>query len=179
MCDYSGLINMGAEADIAWVMVLALVVVARNSQAYPQFEFGNEVLPNNSYLFHGRIGEGVNNSLRCVTDYSDCCNGSGSGCCSGSGSGMGNWYDEQGMEVHQGAGGDSDLYVTRGSRVVYLNRRTGVQSGMWRCDIPDSTGTTQSIYIYTGTGIYEHNYVALCAHFSTCTSRMLSIVGRA
>ena len=88
----------------------------------------------------------MNNSLRCVTDYSDCC--------SGSESGMGNWYDEQGMEVHVGAGGYlSDLYVTRGDGVVYLNRKNmrGGQSGMWRCDIPDSTGTTQSIYIYTGT----------------------------
>ena len=62
-------------------------------------------------------------------------------------------YDEKGMEVHQGAGEDSDLYVTRGDGVVYLNRRNmrGGQSGMWRCDIPDRTGTTQSIYIYTGT----------------------------
>ena len=141
MEDISGRVNMAKQG----LMYLFALVVVANSQAYPRFEFGSRDLPNNSYIFRKDIGEGVDNSLRCVTDYS--------GCCSGSGSGMGNWYDEQGMEVHQGAGGDSDLYVTRGEGVVYLNRRNmrGGQSGMWRCDIPDRTGTTQSIYIYTGT----------------------------
>ena len=134
---------MAKQALMYLLLLFVLVVVVTNSQAYPQFEFGRRVLPNNSYIIREGIGEGVVNSLRCVTDYS--------GCCSGSGSGMGNWYDEKGMEVHQGAGGDSDLYVTRGSRVVYLKRRHGGQSGMLRCDIPDTTGTTQSIYIYTGT----------------------------
>ena len=137
-----GRVDMAKQGLMYLLLLFALVVVA-NSQAYPRFEFGSRVLPNNSYIIREHIGEGVNNSLRCVSDYSDCC--------SDSGSGMGNWYDEQGMEVHQGAGGDSDLYVTRGSRVVYLNRRHGGQSGMLRCDIPDTTGTTQSIYIYTGT----------------------------
>ena len=137
-------VNMAKQGLMYLLLLFALVVVA-NSQAYPQFEFGSRVLPNNSYIFRRDIGEGVDNSLRCVTDYS---NEYFSG---GSGSVMGNWYDEKGMEVHQGAGGDSDLYVTRGDGVVYLNRRRGGQSGMWRCDIPDSTGTTQSIYIYTGT----------------------------
>ena len=134
---------MAKQGLMYLLLLFALVVVVTNSQAYPQFEFGSRVLPNNSYIFRGDIGEGVNNSLRCVTDYSDCC--------SGSGSGMGNCYDEKGMEVHQGAGRYSDLYVTRGEGVVYLNRRIRGLSGMWRCDIPDRTGTTQSIYIYTGT----------------------------
>ena len=34
-----------------------------------------------------------------------------------------------------------------------VNRRTGGSSGMWRCDIPDSNGVQQSIYIYLGTPI--------------------------
>ena len=49
------------------------------------------------------------------------------------------------------------VYVTRGDGVVYLNRRKGGISGMWRCDIPDSNDVQQSIYIYLGTpdtGIY-------------------------
>ena len=139
-------VNMAKQGLMYLLLLFALVVVVTNSQAYPQFEFGSRVLPNNSYIFRGDIGEGVNNSLRCVTDYSD------EDFSGGSGSVMGNWYDEKGMEVHQGAGGYfSDLYVTRGEGVVYLNRRIRGLSGMWRCDIPDSTGTTQSIYIYTGT----------------------------
>ena len=135
-----------AKQGLMYLLLLFALVVVANSQAYPRFEFGDIVLTNNSYINRKPIGDGVVNSLRCVTNYSDCC--------SGSGSGMGNWYDEKGMEVHVGAGGyPSDLYVTRGDGVVYLNRKNmrGGQSGMWRCDIPDRTGTTQSIYIYTGT----------------------------
>ena len=123
------------------LLVIALVA-AVNSQSYPRFEFRGVVLVNNSYILWSRIGEGHNDSLHCVTDKSDCCS-----------NGEGNWYNETG-EVHQGPDGNSSsLYVTRGDGVVYLNRRGGGRSGMWRCDIPDSNGVQQSIYIYLGTSI--------------------------
>ena len=122
-----------------FLLVVGGLVVA---QSYPRFEFKGSTLPNNSYIFRKNIAvEGQNDSLHCVTDNSDCCN-----------NGQGNWYDETGGEVHQGPDGESNLYVTRGDGVVYLNRRRGGQSGMWRCGIPDSNGVQQSIYIYLGTG---------------------------
>ena len=124
------------------LLILVLVVIVR-SQSYPRFEIRGDVLVNNSFIVRGLekgIGEGHNDSLHCVTDNSDCCS-----------NGEGNWYDETGGEVHQGPDGDSTLYVTRGDGVVYLNRRTRGSSGMWRCDIPDSNGVQQSIYIYLGT----------------------------
>ena len=127
------------------VLMAGLVLVAVNSQSYPRFEIREYVLKNNSYIARVppvNIGEGLYDSLHCVTDNSDCCI-----------SGQGNWYDLTGGEVQQGPGGDSNLYVTRGDGVVYLNRRTGGQSGMWRCDIPDSNGVQQSIYIYLGTAM--------------------------
>ena len=123
------------------LLVLALVA-AVNSQSYPRFEFGGDVVVNNSYILRPNIGEGHNDSLHCVTDNSDCCS-----------NGEGDWYDRPGGEVHQGSDGDSTLYVTRGDGVVYLNRRRRGRSGMWRCDIPDSNGVQQSIYIYLGTHI--------------------------
>ena len=129
------------------LMVGLVLVVAVNSQSYLQFQ--ENTLTNNSYTFRGDIGEGQNDSLHCVTDNSDCCS-----------NGQGNWYDVTGGEVQQGPDGDSDLYVTRGDGVVYLNHRRG-QSGMWRCDIPDSNGVQQSIYIYLGTtmtGITKYVY---------------------
>ena len=132
-----------------YLLLLLALVVTVYSQTYPQFEFRDNVLLNNSYVLRGpvngstAIGEGVSNSLHCVTDYMNCCN---------SGSGMGNWYDTRGIEVSDQADGDNDSYVTRGDGVVYLNLRRGRQSGMWRCDIPDNSGHTQSIYIYMGTG---------------------------
>ena len=122
------------------LLVFALVA-AINSQSYPRFEFRGDVLVNNSYILRPNIGEGHNDSMHCVTDNSDCCS-----------NGEGNWYDETGGEVHQGPDGDSDrVYITRGDGVVYLNHRRGGSSGMWRCDIPDSNGALQSIYIYIGT----------------------------
>ena len=121
-------------------LLLLLLVSVVSSQSYPRLEFGGNVLKNNSFVFRGSIGEGQDDSLRCVTDNSECCT-----------NGQGNWYDERGDEVHQGSDGNSDQYVTRGQRVVYLNRRTGGSVGLWRCDIPDSNGVQQSIYIYLGT----------------------------
>ena len=108
------------------LLVFALVA-AVNSQSYPRFEMRGNVLVNNSFILRGapvHIGEGHNDSLHCVTDNSDCCS-----------NGEGNWYDETGGEVQQGPDGTSNLYVTRGDGVVYLNRRRGGSSGMWRCDI--------------------------------------------
>ena len=122
------------------LLVFALVA-AVNSQSYPQFEFRGNVLANNSYILRPYIVEGHNDSLHCVTDNSDCCS-----------NGEGNWYDVTGGEVQQGSLGDSDrVYVTGGDGVAYLNRKDGGSSGMWRCYIPDSNGTQQSIYIYLST----------------------------
>ena len=119
------------------LLMVVVLVAGVSSQSYPRFKLGSTVLNNNSLVFHGSIGEGQDDSLRCVTDNSECCT-----------NGQGNWYDERGDEVHDG---NSDLYVTRGQRVVYLNRRTGGSTGLWRCDIPDSNGVQQSLYIYFGT----------------------------
>ena len=113
-------------------LFVSLLLVVANS-------FGENVPTNNSYVLRQNIGEGQDDSLHCVTDNSDGCNATNS-----------NWYDPMEGEVHQGPDGNSDLYVTRGDGVVYLNRRRGGQSGMWRCDIPDSNGIQQSIYIYLG-----------------------------
>ena len=122
------------------LLFVVVLVAGVSSQSYPRFEFVGNVLKNNSFLFRGLIGEGQDDSLFCVTNNSECCT-----------NGQGNWYDERGDEVHQGSDGDSDLYVTRGQGVVYLNRRTGGSVGLWKCDIPDSNGVHQSIYIYLWT----------------------------
>ena len=125
-------------------LLLFTVVAGFSSQSYPRFELiRGDVLANNSFILRGQpvdIGQGHSDSLHCVTDNSECCS-----------NGQGDWYDEKGTQVQQGPDGEGGLYVTRGDGVVYLNRRTGGSSGMWRCDIPDSNGVQQSIYIYLGT----------------------------
>ena len=132
-------------AFVALFVCVSLLVVV-NSQSYPRFEIRGDVLKNNSFIVRGApviIGEGQNDSLHCVTDNSDCCNAINNT--------QGYWYDPMEREVQQGPDRKRDMYVTRGDGVVYLNRKRGGQSGIWRCDIPDSNGLQQSIYIYLGT----------------------------
>ena len=143
-------------------LLLLLLVSVVSSQSYPHFGFRKTFLKNNSFVFRGSIGEGQGNSLRCVTDNSECCS-----------NGQGNWYDERGDEVHQRSDGNSGLYVTRGQGVVYLKRKGEGSVGLWRCDVPDSNGVQQSIYIYIGTqrtGIHYTHAVLIYTkqeHYST------------
>ena len=119
------------------VAVLLLTVV--NCLSLPQFESGGRILTNNSYIYYANISDG-DSALKCVTDSGNCCNDSH----------VGNWTDERGRAV-QGADEATCLYVTRGHRVVSLNRKSDCipeSSGLWRCDIHDSSEVIQSIYIY-------------------------------
>ena len=128
---------MEVIAKVALSCVFLMVAVL--SQPFPRFEFNGTALVNNSYIWRGQIGEG-DNALKCVTDNTDCCTDPDTG----------NWTDGNGAAVHQGMAGASTIYITRGNGTVSLNRITGGSSGMWRCDIPDSSGVIQSLYICTG-----------------------------
>ena len=132
--------------------LLCVVLAVVHCQSHPRFEFGSNVFVNNSYVFRGDVGVG-DDALKCVTDNTNCCTNPD----------VGNWTDERGGAVHQGASGATAIYVTRGDGVVSYNRIRGGSSGMWRCDIPDSSRVMQSMYIYTGTGnTGEFSYVLCC-----------------
>ena len=119
--------------------LFSLLVITFSSQTYPRFEHNRERLPNNSYIAFQRISV-MRNALYCLTDSSSCCD-----------NGKGDWYDRNGKIITDNREDRwSNLYVTRGNRVVSLNRKTGGQPGMWRCDIPDSNGALRSVYIYLG-----------------------------
>ena len=129
-----------------WILT---VVILFNTLVYcqslPQLHHGSEVLPNNSFIYYARISVGEG-SLKCVTDSVNCC----------SDSDVGNWRDERGGAVQQGADEATCLYVTRGQGEVSLNHNNSdcipETSGLWRCDVPDSSGENQSIYIYISNG---------------------------
>ena len=93
------------------------------------------------------IGEG-DDALLCVTDREDCCS-----------SPNGEFYYPNGSPV--GFSFTNSLYRNRGSQVVRLNRRDNTLSpvGRYRCEIPDSSGATQRIYIY----ILGTNVVLVCS----------------
>ena len=131
---------MGKSEFVAIPFLLMTVTLVINCQSLPRLEHRSESLPNNSYISYSSIsyGEGA---LKCVTDSDNCC----------SDSGVGVWRDERGRAVHQGADEATCLYVTRGQGEVRLNRNSSCipeTSGLWRCDVPDSSDKNQSIYIY-------------------------------
>ena len=97
---------------------------------------------NNSVVAINDIGEG-DNALLCMTDKPDCCsplNGTIA---------QGEYYFPNNSSVPNGHNKNNSLYRNRGPQVVRLNRRNNVLSptGVYRCEIPDSSGTNRSIYI--------------------------------
>ena len=121
-------------------LITVILLSSMNCQSLPMFEHDTRFLPNNSFIYYRDIGN-KGFALNCVTDNVPCCNNSNNG----------SWSDELGRPAHEGADGDTCLYVTRGDGVISLIRKQNCYnytSGLWRCDIPNSNGQMQSIYIY-------------------------------
>ena len=128
------------------IVLLWAVLAAVNCEPYPRFELKGSVLLNNSFVDRRTIR--VNNTaLKCVTNNTDCCTDPEDG----------GWTDLADNTVQEGPSPGRDIYVTRETGVVILNRRSGGSAGMWRCDILDSDGVMQSIYIYTGVPVGPAN----------------------
>ena len=150
--------------------LLLLGVLGTHGQDYPQFQHlaldmqDTDMYPNNSFIDRGGIGQ-ENFALRCVTDHTPCCDANDGG-----------WWDPQGVAVQEGIMGATDVYVTRTTPgQIRLNRITAGASGMWRCDIPDSSGDTRSMYIYLGneeTGEYTCTCTCICLVSIHCYSHI-------
>ena len=120
-------------------IVVALLSIV-SCQSLLQIEQDGRSLLNNFFMYYRDITS-RDFALKCVTDNVDCCNDAS----------VGNWRDVRGSPVQEGRDGTSCLYVTRGDGEIRPNRKSGCfdhTSGLWRCDIPDSSGYMQSLYIY-------------------------------
>ena len=93
---------------------------------------------NNSNVTLEDIGEG-DDALLCMTMFNACGNASNTM--------TGEWFFPNGTEVNSSTDVHQDFYITRGQTVVCLNRRSGGEEGIYRCQIPDSLNVTQTIYI--------------------------------
>ena len=111
------------------------------------FSLRNKTYQNNSSVPLEDIGEN-DIALLCRTNLSACCTDK----LTGTGSASGDWIFPNGTRVPSMIVDQQRnlVYRTRGHSVVRLNRRRGGVEGIYRCDIPDSTNVTQSIYI----GVY-------------------------
>ena len=109
-----------------------------------RFSLRNTTYQNNSLVTLEDIGEN-GDALLCITDLTACCQSTGE-----NGSRIGDWFFPNGTKVPS-SGARSNLYRTRKNISVLLNRRSGGEDGIYRCEIPDSTNANQTIYI----GVYN------------------------
>ena len=117
-----------------------------------KFMLGGKTYLNNTIVLMSDIGED-NDALLCMTDRSDCCDGSR----------VGEFYYPDNTAV--GFSSTNSLYRNRGPQVVRLNRRGNALSptGVYRCQIPDSIGRMQNIYINI-IGMNYYTCVCQCRH---------------
>ena len=91
------------------------------------------------------IGEYGDDALLCKTNQTACCQPPNTG---EMGPALGNWFFPNGSRIPLVGW---DIYRTRGQMVVRMNRRRGGVEGIYRCEIPDTLGLIQTIYI----GVYS------------------------
>ena len=123
----------GAKYDSLPFYIVTLYLSQMPQSHFFNFESGGRILTNNYYA---NISDG-DSALKCVTDSDNCCNDSH----------VGNWKDERGRAVQQGADQATCLYVTRRHGVVSLNCKSDCipeRSGLWRCEIPDPSEVMHS-----------------------------------
>ena len=100
------------------------------------FSLRNTTYQNRSIVTLENIGDG-GDALLCETSHQ---NNTG-------GPVFGNWFFPNGTEVSS----SGEMFITRGQRVVRLNRRRGGVEGIYRCEIPGAMNVTKNIYI----GVYS------------------------
>ena len=108
------------------------------------FSFRNRTYQNNSIVILEDIGEG-DDVLLCITNQTACCVPPYTGSHV-----KGHWYFPNGTRVPS-SGNQWDFHRTRGQMVVLLHHRRGGVEGIYRCEIPDTLGFTQTLYI----GVYS------------------------
>ena len=124
---------------------------------------------NNSVIPISEIGTELTNStseaLQCITDLRPCCRQSETSAIQQML--MGEWYYPDGTRVPDNEG-DDVFFATRGlndGTVNLFRRNTGVMSpvGSYCCEIPDTTGTNQTLCAITGEHLqhYIHNHATL------------------
>ena len=113
------------------------------------FSLRNITYQNNSYVILEDIGEHDGDALLCMTNQTACCQHH----MNGMRHGMGNWFFPNGTKIHSenSSGEEWDVYRSRGQMVVRLHHRGGGEEGIYRCEIPDTLGFIQTIYI----GVYS------------------------
>ena len=103
------------------------------------FFLNGRVLPNNSIVAPGDIGEG-SGALYCLTDRTQCCS-------TEAGGELGVWRSPDGSDVSGST--IADVYLVRGFSSLLLNRRSSAvgPTGVYTCLIPDAGNVVRTLYV--------------------------------
>ena len=109
------------------------------------FFLGGQVLPNNSIVAPGDIGEG-GGALYCLTDRTQCCS-------TEAGGELGVWRSPNDSELSWNT--TADVYLVRGFSSLLLNRRSSAvgPTGVYTCVVPDAGNVNRTLYI----GLYNNS----------------------
>ena len=124
-----------------------------------------QLLSNNSYVSLEELGEGLINSLLCVTDKD----------ISTSGHREGEWYFPNGTQVPiQGAG--LNFYRNRHTQIVHLHQRYATANlfGMFRCEVSNRDQVLHVLYA----GIFPSGGGTYTTHIATDTYHQMFIACR-
>ena len=123
-------------------------------------EWNGTEISNNTVIYYANILNGPT-ALKCLTDNNNCCSNN-----------TGNWINQTGQMANQEPHQDRCLYFTRGDHVISLSCLWGCippLAGLWRCDVPDSSGVVQSLFIYIACNIKNTFHSLLRTNTTTIT----------
>ena len=139
---------------LALLLSVFLPVYSQSVSTYLSFR-GENPLPNNSYVDISRVGNQLNYSVQCHTQFINCCNAALGE--------LGNWLFPTGVRLTTITG--NSIYQGRGPQSVHLLRNRGSSpTGMYCCDIPYDFSARERLCVglYTGRGTcYTYEYCCL------------------
>ena len=112
-----------------------------------RLELNNDNIENDSYVSIDDIGKD-DGALLCHTDETDCCE-------SPTANRIGEWYFPDGNQVqtlgNASLNASHYFYRNEGKQIVRLNRvMNPPERGRFFCEVPDSSGELQTIYVNVG-----------------------------
>ena len=154
--------------DARFLLALCLLCVLEvDCQTFPRLSFGNNVIPNHSYVDLGMVGISFNNSVQCRSDLSDNHNGQ--------------WYFPDGDPLQTKSGvGIYQFEPNMGSTRVDLRRRndTNLPFGIYHCEIAVN-GNADRATLYVGLYINKGKYLTevIKGQFTIIIGGSISISG--
>ena len=146
-CSYSKLAGYAADI-IKWAVIYQVLQYTANNcfitflaPADIHMFINGTPVPNHGYVLLEQIGEVDSETLVCVTNNTECCSNE---------TVTGEWLFPNGSHIPHSSQG-LGFYTSKSSQKVHLHRKHGSASGIYRCEIPDTSGVQQTLYA----GIYS------------------------